>query len=249
MDEYAIGKRLELTALLPNAITTQVDSNTFEVIIEQCLNVGLNRRSQVLLVRLAKPRNDDLLHPKYLAKCFDWSFCSTDEAAEHEKTPQAYCAQRWSSEVNSYTKLREYQGVHIPEFYGSYNYQTKSGYAHAILLGVIEGSNLKSMQRSSFTPDELSQIEDESHRILDCFHSRGVYHRDIQPSNIFWDPKTNRRLMVCDWEFAEVDPPKELIAGWAASDKRMLSSTLEKFGLPSKGGKPEDDPLVLGSWN
>ena len=130
-------------------------------------------------------------------------------------------------ETNVYRRLSTFQGQYIPKFYGRYRYSAASDKdATAILLEKIPGYSLNNFHR--LPESELLEILKIGNTALDAIHSKGIYHYDIQESNLFWGQ--DKTLRIIDWEFSRLDPPAEVARHWAASDRAELRRILTYVG-------------------
>jgi len=198
------------------------------------IRVCPSHRSQIVLVS-----TPDQVH--FVAKCFDPSLCPPDEAAEARQTVSEYCEARSRVEADVYECLAQFQGRYIPKFYGRYRYAS-TGNATAILLEYLSNASLDHFH-DGLTQTELYELLDIGSTALDAIHSLGVFHYDIQPSNVFWSLET-KALRIVDWEFSRRDPPSDIVEDWAVSDVLEFRRALECCGLPKVGQQIPDD----ASW-
>jgi len=230
MDAYKPGCKLTFERV--DRAAGDADSETaglggrVELEIVQRIFVGFSRRSQILLVSTCIPNSEAEI---FVAKCFDPSFCCTSEAADFFQNPVQYCKSRSLVETEAYQRLSVFQGQHVPNFYGRYRYSTDSGDATAILLEYIRDPSLD--RHNQLCETELLQIFDIGNAALGDIHSRGVYHYDIQPSNLFWNSDT-KALRIVDWKFSLFDRPADEAQDWAKGDRSEFRTALEACGLP-----------------
>lgn len=237
MDQYSPGRKLTFQRMYPLATESGPSLDfSLEVNILERICIGPSRRSQIVLVS-AHLTNAD--RGPFVAKCFDPSLCPPDEAAEARQIVSEYCATRSKVEAEVYERLAPLQGQYIPKFYGRYRYASASGYATAILLEYISDASLDHFH-DELPQSELHGLLDIGTIALDAIHSRGVFHYDIQPSNVFWNTET-KALRIVDWEFSRCDPPSEVIEDWAVSDVLELRRALESCGLPRTEAQIPDD--------
>ena len=183
------------------------------------IRVCPDRRSQVVLVSTANQEH-------FVAKCFDPSLCPTDGAAEARQTVSEYCQARSRVEADVYERLAQFQGQYIPKFYGRYRYAS----ATAILLEYIPKPSLDHFH-AGLPESELYELLDIGTTALNAIHELGIFHYDIQASNVFWSKET-KALRIVDWEFSRRDPPSDLVKDWAQSDLLEFRYALESCGLP-----------------
>ena len=230
MDAYKPGCKLTFERV--DRAATDADSETaglecrVELEIVQGIFVDFSRQSQILLVSTCTPNSEAEV---FVGKCFDPSFCCTSEAANFFLNPVKYCESRSLVETEAYQRLSVFQGQHVPKFYGRYRYSTDSGDATAILLEYIRDPSLDRYNRLSET--ELLQILDVGNAALRDIYSRGVYHYDIQPANLFWNSDT-KALGIADWEFSLFDRPADEAQDLAKGDRSEFRTALEACGLP-----------------
>ena len=215
MDTYAVGRRLKLHASIPNLMTNQLNSMSFDVEIMDRLSVARRSSSQILKVRI------DNIHPsEFLAKCYDPTLCRTDI---WPYTPSAFCKARIETEVKAYRRLKELQAMVLPTNYGEYQYRTDvpSTYRSmgAILIEYVSYPTLECLQPEDLTSDERGRLISITLDSLRRCQSLGVYHRDIRASNVIF---SKDRAFICDWEHATFgdDATLENPRNWKVSDSQ-----------------------------
>jgi serine/threonine protein kinase len=231
MDQFTQGQNLTFERICPLPIECGSQETGLELTLEanilKRIRIGPSRRSQVVLVSVDLPSAGQ---GPFVAKCFDPSFCPPDEAAEARQTISKYCATRSKVEEEAYERLAAFQGQYIPKFYGRYRYASTSGYATAILLEYVCDTSLDDF-RDGLPRSELLGLLDIGTTALEAIHACGIFHYDIQPSNVLWSPE-KKALRIVDWEFARRDPPSKSVEDWTESDRLELRRALECCGLP-----------------
>jgi len=228
MDQFTLGQKLTFERICPPIESSSEETKLpLEVNILKFIRIGPSRRSQILLVSVDFPSAGQ---GPFVAKCFDPSFCPSEEAAEAGQTVLEYYATRSKVEAEVYERLAAFQGQYIPKFYGRYRYASTSGHATAILLEYVCNASLDGFH-DGLPQNELRRLLDIGTTALGAIHSCGVFHYDIQPSNVFWSPE-KKALRIVDWEFARRDPPLEAVEDWTKSDRFELLRALECCGLP-----------------
>lgn len=250
LEAYDVGRRFQLTAAEPNAMTAKLDSMTFDVEITKHLAVAPGRRCQVLVVRIINRVNAGL-DPVFVAKCYDPTFCPEVDPVEWPGGRQVFCASLRSIETKAYKTLQPLQGTQIPTFYGEYKYDipedvpSQFSCADAVLLEVINHSTLGDIEPQDLAAEEKIALRDRGFTLLDQIHALGVYHHDIKAANLFWD--RSNHLMLGDYESAtfKSDSTIDRIAEWIASDKGQLISMFHDYGIEDT--RP-DAPSWFRSW-
>ena len=235
MEQYRPGRELNFERIDPLPCSEQIGLDPpLQLRILKRIRVCPGHRSQVVLVSTADQQH-------FIAKCFDPSHCPTDEAADAQQTVSEYCQTRSRVEAEVYERLAQFQGQYIPKFYGRYRYAST---ATAILLEYIPNASLDHF-RDGLPESELRELLDIGNTALDAIHEFGIFHYDIQPSNVFWSTET-KALRIVDWEFSRCDPPSDLVDNWAISDHSEFRTALECCGLPKIPWQiPEDAPWVV----
>jgi serine/threonine protein kinase len=250
MEAYGLGRRFQLQAAEPNAITAGLDSMTLDIEITKHLAVGRDRRCQVLVVRIVNGGSAD--PNTFVAKFYDPTFCADVEPAEWPGGREQFCASCRSNETKAYKTLNQLQGTDIPIFYGEYKYQppndapSQFSSAYAILLEVINHCTLGDIEPHDLAADEKGTLKDRGFALLDNIHSLGVYHHDIRADNLFWDRK--KQLKLGDYEFATFKNERttDRITEWVALDKGQLISMLEHYGI--KDDRPQKAGWFTWTW-
>jgi serine/threonine protein kinase len=230
---YAVGRELQFESL---------DGPILKVEVLKQLSVARHLRSQVILV---KTKDSPKMIPSNLvAKCYDPTLFPVHDINE-PSSPEAYCAKLKSREAKAYTRLQSLETIAVPKFYGEYQFSTgdaSSNRINAILLQFIDHPNLDNL---SFKNLDLDCLERVTHQSLRQCHALGVFHRDINSSNIFF---TGKNAIICDWEHAtfEDDYSKEDPENWRLSDESSLISTLKRFDIKDKRSLP---PPKFFEWD
>ena len=225
MDQYRPGRELMFERIDPLQNESGSEQpglgSPLQLNILERIRVCPSRRSQIVLVSTAD-------QGPFIAKCFDPFLCPPDEAAEARQTVAEYCEARSRVEAEVYERLASLQGQYIPKFYGRYGY-TSTCYATAILLEYIPNASLNHF-RDILPQSELRELLDIGSTALGAIHSLGIFHYDIQASNLFWSTET-KALRIVDWEFSRRDPPSDDAKDWADSDLLEFRYALESCGL------------------
>lgn len=93
----------------------------------------------------------------------------------------------------------------IPCYYGITDGIYEGNKYSALLMEYIEGHDLydfineKIQTKTTFTPEEMLKVMQDSLEALVYLHSRGVAHRDIKPANIM---VTNTKIVLVDYGFS-----------------------------------------------
>jgi len=203
--------------------------------VKKHLAVGVTRRSQVVSVvleggDLCCARRD--IRPPVgtclVAKVFD------PEATfffEWKGSRAEYCSFLSRNEVRAYTSLADMNGIEVPLFYGAY----KTGEAFVILLELITQRSL--VRYSVQSPEEGDALKAAGQSLIDKLHKRGVYHRDVEPWNLFWDAPA-AKLKILDFEMAKFkeNEPSQV---WEAQDRVSMETILAECGIKCKRKIPE----------
>jgi serine/threonine protein kinase len=75
--------------------------------------------------------------------------------------------------------------------------------------------------------------------LIDKLHSEGVYHRDIEPWNLFWCPSTSK-LKIIDFEFAKFKENESEIRiySWERQDRGEMEGILIECGVQDERYQP-----------
>lgn len=87
--------------------------------------------------------------------------------------------------------LEQLKHAGIPRFYAMTANQ-------GLILQFMPGYDLS---KFTFSPKEIPMIFMQLCDIIAYVHARGIYHQDLKPENIVYDPK-NKHLSIIDWEYA-----------------------------------------------
>jgi serine/threonine protein kinase len=197
--------------------------------------VGGHRRSQVLVVRIVEGTSRKLQESTFVAKCYDPRFSPSVHAAEWPGGPEQFCASGKNTESKAYKLLHQLQGIYVPTFYGDYTYQystdVQPGRADVILLQVVNDPNLGNLKPQDLSPTEIVALKAAAFTALDQIHLHGVYHRDLNPDNLFWN--RGDHVKICDYEDAICggDRNMDCIRRLVASDRGQLLSILVEYGV------------------
>ena len=96
---------------------------------------------------------------------------------------------RQHREIKAYARLLDLQGTMKPTFYGEYEGYTQifeSKTASIILFEYIEQRTLDALSVSDLGQDRIQRVKYEARRTLRDCHARGVFHHDLQASNILF---------------------------------------------------------------
>ena len=246
--EGSVGTRLQLKAKNPTTITSALGSMCFVVEIVKPLSVGpLNR---VLLVRVVdrptiKPTSP--IPTSLVAKTYN-SQSPSIQPLEGLNCDFESDTNRQHREVKAYARLLDLQGTMIPTFYGEYEGYTQSFESKMFSISLfeyIEQRTLDALSVPDLGQDGIQRAKHETRRTLEECHARGVFHHDIQASNILF---TGTNAVVFDWEGATFIDDKSLEdpRNWARSDLSALESTFKQFGV--KDERPDLPKEFCSHW-
>ena len=225
-DKYPLGTRLVLFSndrSLSVIIDSQLSSQARSQVIGACIESGE-------LSCVARPDISTLSPGAHVvAKVFDPELIRFEES-EWLGTREDYCIYLAGNELKAYSKLSSMNGLEVPIFYGQYRF----GSALVIVLEFITVPSL--FDRSIASRKEREALKMAAESLLRKLHINGVYHRDIQAWNLFWDPESCQ-LRILDFElakFEEVATSKILIKQWGDEDVGEMERILVECGLPSE---------------
>src|SRR5436190_9934044 len=158
--------------------------------------VGDHRRSQVVVARLVKghlcggdPKKSILpVGSELIAKFFDPKWAGN--SVEHSNRAK-------NNEIESYKRLRHYQGSEIPIFYGKYEpskWQMHS--VEVLLLEFITDLSLNHFNPKKATSADIAALKFGAFSTLDRIHRKGVYHHDLARGNVFWNMQSKRFRII-----------------------------------------------------
>ena len=215
---YNIGRKLKLQPCGPSLVASEgFSATTFDAEITRRLQLGKGTRGQVVVIRFY----DNPVEEEFVAKFYDPQFCPYDMSCIESKT----------REVTAYKTLTTMQGKEIPTFFGEFLWFSEDGPAEGISAIVLELINDPVV--GTFPPitdaNEKAQLKASAIALLKKMHAHEVYHRDIRPSNLFWDHIA--RLTICDFEAALCKRNSIRAAGWIAEDTSCMMGALMECGL------------------
>jgi len=238
LKKYALGIRLELHSA-DRAVGIEEGPDVV-LTITRHLRVAHERRSQVVMATLEqgdKFAGDGIALPSpgtpVVAKIFDIDLIYF-EADEWTGSRIEYIHYLKSNEVTAYKKLHSIYGTGVPTFFGEYNF----GEAFVVLLEFFPQCSLVDYSVSS--DEEAEALKHAGGSLIENLHSNGVYHRDIEPWNLFWDMSSGL-LKVIDFEIARFKEraSEALIRQWEAEDRGEMTRILVNCGVPDERPLPE----------
>lgn len=164
---------------------------TLSVKLIEDLRVALERRSQILLVRIegAKgipngERDLPLTGTELVAKFYDSAYY-TPASSEWEGSTGDYMEYLAQNEATAYERLRSLYDRCVPRFFGKWQ-SKNNGPVPVILLRHIKGIPLT---QPALSLDIIRKYEAKTMENLGKIHSHGVAHGDIRGDNILWAQK------------------------------------------------------------
>ena len=218
-------------AKLKYAIGSVVNASPLSLKIETHIKVQEGRRSQIFtaIVEKVEPNSSisetsTLLAPgsRVLVKMFDYDLLAVydDDSAG---SPADVCIQVYSAETKIYDRLTTLHGAEIPHFYLA----CTCGRYQTVVLEYIHQSSL--LDYSVETKEEMETIKAATRSAVGKLHANGVYHGDIQPSNILWSSAT-RRVVLVDFEKSKTFGENDLVSTtWKEIDDSDLEYVLQKI--------------------
>ena len=189
--------------------------------------------------KLTSPAQPDLLpllsDSLVVAKVFDPDFMANALSdGEWQGSAIDYCGHLACNEESAYTKLGSMNGVELPIFYGTY----KSGDSYIILEYLTSPSLYQYLVHS---PEESAALCLAAYSLIEKIQLKGVYHRDIEPSNLLWEPSLCE-LKNFDFEFSSSEDGKSeaVFRRWAKRDKAEIRGILVDCGA--------EEPLPAPVW-
>ena len=122
------------------------------------------------------------------------------DVVHHEAYLQHEMKKSSKTEMRAYGSLLQYQGTHIPKFYGSVRVHGSGSFneyvdIQGILIEYISGFCLTEL--STFcTKDQWQLVREDAIHIVHCLNSAGVLNRDVKLRNFLVHKDTEGRFKV-----------------------------------------------------
>lgn len=202
------------------------DNNLVVVIIE-CIRVGKGIPSQTVIVRVSN--SNDSENTTRFAKFYDPSFFTPDpntfegSAGEYMKTAHA-------KKVESYERMKKFQGISVPRFFGDYQHMKENGESVDVIL--LENVPVRSLDKFRPPKNEMELLQTQCETALCHVHSCGVVHNDICAENILWN-RDDGRVIICDFANATTrdvfEGASHVLEYYISIDDGYLSWTLKNM--------------------
>jgi hypothetical protein len=213
---------------------SQVVSKPFEVEIVKALELGPQRRSQVVLVRIMDPDHLSSVATEkcFVAKCYDP--LSHGSQVESGGTAEEYCANGALDEARAYAALAELQGTEIPIFYGKYQTRNMAdNLISAILLEEVKLPTLADFKPTDFTEEDQAAILEGGLALLKKLYVHGVFHMDMDERHFFRGPMNQLKLFDFDQVvILKEDAKPEVVRRGRIHQRNEFAGVLRNCGLP-----------------
>ena len=209
-DKYPVGSLLTL------------DKPPRVLQIQTHIAVQYGRRSQIFTAIVIREEPTRLLpNPQVCVKLFDHDLVHVDD--DWTGSPTAFCLKFFACETQTYDRLAQLAGAEIPHLYET---NTLAEYP-IMILEYIDLPNLASYSVGS--KKEMEFLQEQGRTAVGKLHANGVYHGDLNPSNILWDASTGRFILL-DFEMAKLFDGKRdtYIETWKKLDRSNLDYVLKK---------------------